>query len=1730
MSSPFKLLLSACLLAATLILLISSSAGDASATIDPNNDFGDAVTLSNNVPAMESLNRNDDPSDFYKVQVSSGDVLEVDLEFGSGNDFDLYLYDPSHYLVTNSEIDNVYYNIFKESISITISAPGQYFLEVWCCSGSGSYTIKASTTAEWTVLVYMDGDNDLEPDAITDFLEMSAIGSTDEMNIVVQMDRISGHDSSFGGWTGVNRYLVSQGTEPTVAEAVLACGEMNMGAASTLSGFINWGLQNYPANHYMLVLWDHGANWEGVCVDDSSSYDILTPNELATAFATVRATHPGFTFDVIGFDACVMSSLEVYYEIYGYADYFIASQLNEPAPGWNYAMGLGALASNPLMNGLSASIYMADAFVESYATPYPGYFQEDVAMTVVDASIIPDVVSRLNTLSAEMISRMPHDHNYYQQAWLNTVMVESDYLDLLGFADNLRLTAPTAAVRSYAYSLYNATLSSLEYVSYFDVPGGNDAGSINGISIFFPGPGSFDNSYRTSSLDMTAGSWDEMLLSFLSNVTEMNDPVAISSRSPLGDLAVTVGSSQSFSATVDDSDDDTITYLWYWDGALVDVHGSGVTLLPDESELGLHVLTVVVSDGASSALVRWMVDVVTKADLGITDFLKWDVDENVITNITSGRPSYAGATVANSGGTDCVFDATCYLDGVPFCVWNGISLEAGASVMLQSLPFQLSDLGTHTIQFLLDPLDEVDEGDETNNGMAFAMNVVPAEWTVLVYMDGDNNLEPYMVDNFLQMSSVGSDANVSVVVQFDRIGGYDARYGDWRDCLRFYVVKGMLPYDDQALIDLGEVNMGSGETLEDFLLWGMQTFQAERYVVVLKDHGNSWYGCCFDQTSSNDRLTMAEISSALSGMTDSLGRSIDVLVMDDCLMGSLEVAVELCPFADHAVVSETVGWTSNYDYSAVLSFMVADPGMGGEELALGLLERMHLVDDAEHITQCAAAYDLREVDGLVLALNSFANDLYAVWMEDAGVIETIRLEISHFQAVHGMDTVDLGNLVEMCMQAAPEGLLSSGTAVLQNLSSPGGVVLGYRYTDLVDFCRGMSIYFPGQKSDYVSVYTDCDRFISQSIWDDLLRLYLTDSPPLTLMFVEGTEGLNGWFVSDAELFLQVYDPTNLGYGTFYSLGGAWTEYFGPFVLEDGRHELRFYSVGVNAASEMQRLGIVNVDTVRPTVQASVDDHVLTLTGNDAGSGVTQIMYSVDGGPWSVYGGAFAVGTDGHSYSVRYHAVDAAGNIGADGTVTVGEDDEIAPVSSAEVSGTAGSNGWHVSAVIVTLSATDDGGSGLQGMTYSIDGGEWTAYVSPIQFSTEGEHSLNYRARDNFGNLEAVRSLSFKIDLGAPQTGAVIGGTPCNGWYTASVTASLDAVDEVSGISSITYRVNGGSWAVYTNPLNFSTDGTWFVEWNAADNAGNAVLMNVTVRLDTVGPVVSYELAGFDEEGWGLSSSAVGWSASDAGSGVSRIYWRTGSGNWTPYAEALSFEATGDYLVQCYAVDEANNSGPTVNVTVRVDVSAPTTLLSLNGTLFEGSYLNSVSVGCEITDPGIGGTVLWYRAGDGSWAELDGPLSLGIGTHALWYYATDALGNREEVRSINLTVIGAFVPGQVIGLSATVGDGKVRLSWAAPDDGVLPITSFMVYRSSGSDFELLATVTGTSYVDEGAEEGITYAYLVVAANILGEGPSSSPLEVQVEPDAGSGTGLMIALVIAIAVVAVAAAALALRRKK
>jgi len=130
--------------------------------------------------------------------------------------------------------------------------------------------------------------------------------------------------------------------------------------------------------------------------------------------------------------------------------------------------------------------------------------------------------------------------------------------------------------------------------------------------------------------------------------------------------------------------------------------------------------------------------------------------------------------------------------------------------------------------------------------MAFTPRVYgkQAKWTVMVFMNGDNNLEPDALNDFGEIASIGGTSDVNVVVQFDRYAvGSHLTDPDWSDAYRFVVKKrkpAMTAIPANAVEPLGEVNMVDGAVLADFVIWARKHYKADHYALILWGHGNGY--------------------------------------------------------------------------------------------------------------------------------------------------------------------------------------------------------------------------------------------------------------------------------------------------------------------------------------------------------------------------------------------------------------------------------------------------------------------------------------------------------------------------------------------------------------------------------------------------------------------------------------------------------------------------------------------------------------------------------------------------------------------------------------------------------------------------------------------------------------------------------------------------------------------------
>ena len=248
----------------------------------------------------------------------------------------------------------------------------------------------------WTVFVYLCG-SDLESQsgaATKDLAEMVGAAGSENISFVVETGGAKKWATKGISNTKLGRYLVQNGAIMEVGTASAA----DMGDPSTLSDFLTWGIANYPAEHMALILWDHGGgSIAGVCFDERNSYSSLSLRELDTALS---AALPSMwdKFEFIGFDACLMSTLEAANVLASYGDYMIASQESEPGNGWEYSTIVEYLTKNPSTDGNELGKTICNSYLASLDRNSRGF----ATLSVVDLSEVDELIQSFYRFSQEM--------------------------------------------------------------------------------------------------------------------------------------------------------------------------------------------------------------------------------------------------------------------------------------------------------------------------------------------------------------------------------------------------------------------------------------------------------------------------------------------------------------------------------------------------------------------------------------------------------------------------------------------------------------------------------------------------------------------------------------------------------------------------------------------------------------------------------------------------------------------------------------------------------------------------------------------------------------------------------------------------------------------------------------------------------------------------------------------------------------------------------------------------------------------------------------------------------------------------------------------------------------------------------------------------------------------------------------------------------------------------------
>ena len=347
-----------------------------------------------------------------------------------------------------------------------------------------------SSNDTWTVLFYLCGSN-LETEAGLATVNLQELVSADLGNNVTFVIETGGA-KRWQNTTVSSRYLTryTMSSKGFLEEQKLPAA--SMATTDTFADFVKWGVENHPADHYMLVLWDHGGgSVYGVCQDElfnnawASQSDTLTLSEMSDGLEQA-----GVRFDVIGFDTCLMGSFETAVTLSPYADYLVASEEVEPGTGWDYTAWPEWLGAHTGATGDQLGAEICDTFY----TKCKKYRAEDMAtLSVVDLSKIDELYESFNGASNEMMLVTGNTQalrNLYRGA-KNTICFGGDtsynMVDLGDLMLNMKSVAP---------EYYDDVIADTQAAVVYQVHG-RSRSNVSGLSVFFP----LDTSYQQEFYD-----------------------------------------------------------------------------------------------------------------------------------------------------------------------------------------------------------------------------------------------------------------------------------------------------------------------------------------------------------------------------------------------------------------------------------------------------------------------------------------------------------------------------------------------------------------------------------------------------------------------------------------------------------------------------------------------------------------------------------------------------------------------------------------------------------------------------------------------------------------------------------------------------------------------------------------------------------------------------------------------------------------------------------------------------------------------------------------------------------------------------------------------------------------------------------------------------------------------------------------------------------------------------
>lgn len=426
------------------------------------------------------------------------------------------------------------------------------------------------------------------------------------------------------------------------------------------------------------------------------------------------------------------------------------------------------------------------------------------------------------------------------------------------------------------------------------------------------------------------------------------------------------------------------------------------------------------------------------------------------------------------------------------------------------------------------------------------------KWLVMLYQDADDKvLEQDIYLDLNEAERTGSSERVQIVAQVDRFSGGFQGDGNWTTARRIYITRDndLNRVNSKVVDDLGEINMSDPGTLVDFVTWAVKSYPADKYVLILSDHGMGWPGGFSDPAPGgrgNPRIPLAarlgnelylmDMDAALGDIrsrTNGLNGQdkFELIGLDACLMGQLEVLSALAPHAHYAVFSEEIEPALGWAYTGFLDELAKNPDMSGAELARFIVA--HYISEDQRIQDPQAraeflrqgspagglfgffgdvppaqlaqqigssvtlsAIDMAQYPELMDSVNYLSFSLQGIQQQE---VARVRSYAQSFTSIFGQEVpasyIDLGHFAALLKRGNINAQVEQ--AANEVLAAIQKAVIAEKHGPKKPGSTGVSIYYPNSDlyrspiagpESYTAI---ANRFASESLWDDFLAFHYT---------------------------------------------------------------------------------------------------------------------------------------------------------------------------------------------------------------------------------------------------------------------------------------------------------------------------------------------------------------------------------------------------------------------------------------------------------------------------------------------------------------------------------------------------------------------------------------------------------------------------------------------------------------